>query len=143
MAADENGRFTDEDGRFSGSSSQESSSSSSDSESGQESGFSGCDTDGSTWEYGRPVTVAMFRMDGLPSDETLRKMFALTKDDTWMTSRLLQLDGTKAREILCRADFQIRGRIIKTHANSGTGATRSCAYTGPYLAQSLLTAIQL
>ena len=110
MASDENGRFTDEDGRFSGSdsaSSQESRSSSSDSESGQESRSSGSDSDGSLWEYSRPVTVAMFRMDGLPNQETLREMFTLTKDDTWMTSRLLHRNGTKAREILCRADFQI------------------------------------
>ena len=68
MAADDNG----EDGRFSGSSSQESSSSSSDSESDKHSGYSGSDTDNSIWEYGQPVTTTMFRMDGLPCDETLK-----------------------------------------------------------------------
>ena len=103
MAADDN----DEDDRFSGSSSQESSSSSSDSESEKYSGCSGSDTNDSTREYGQPVTAAMFRMDGLPCDETLRELFALNDDDTGRTSRHLKRDGTRARELLCRANFQI------------------------------------
>ena len=92
MAADDNG----EDGRFSGSSSQESSSSSSDSETDEDSGHSGSDTDDSTWEYGQPLTAAMFRNYGLPSEETLKELFALTDDDTWMTSRHLKRNGMRA-----------------------------------------------
>ena len=68
MATDDN----EDDGRFSGLSGQESSSSSSDSESDEDSRHSGSDTDDSTWEYGQPLTAAMFRNDGLPCEETLK-----------------------------------------------------------------------
>ena len=53
-------------------------------------------------------------------------------------SRHLKRDGTRAPEILCRDDFQIRGRVLESRANGGNGAERSCARTGPYLARQLL-----
>ena len=135
MATDDN----EGDGRFSGSSGQESSSSSSDSENDEDSRHSGSDTDDSMSEYGQPLTAAMFRNYGLPSKETLEELFALTDDDTWMTSRHLKRNETRAREILCRADFQIRGRVLGSRANGGNGAERSCTRTGPYLVRQLLS----
>jgi hypothetical protein len=129
MATNEN----EDDGRFSGSSGQESSSSSSDSESDEEIPLSGSDSDESMWEYGQALTAVMFRNNILPSDKTLKELFALTDSDTFMTSPHLRSDGTRAREILCRADFQIRGRILWSRPN-----VLQCSRTGPYLARRLL-----
>ena len=91
----------EDDGRFSGSSGQEFSSSSSESESDEDSRHSGSDTDDSVWVYGQTLTPKMFRNYYLPNEDTLEELFALTNNDTWMTSPYLKRNGMKPREILC------------------------------------------
>ena len=138
MATDSNendGRFSDPYGSTG--------SSSSESESDEDSRPSGSEDDNSAWVYGETLTPEMFRNEYLPNGDTLKELFALTDDDTSMTSPHLKSNGMRAREILCRSQFQIRGRILESQANGGNGAERVCTRTGPYLARQLLVSLQI
>ena len=136
MATDNNesdGRFSDPYGSTG--------SSSSESESDEDSRPSGSEDDDSAWVYGETLTPGMFRNEYLPNGDTLKELFALTDDDTSMTSPHLKSNGMRARAILCRSQFQIRGRVLESHANGGNGADLVCYRTGPYLARQLLVSL--
>ena len=95
------------------------------------------ESESSPLEYNRPVTADFFfRLSGLPSKETLCRMWNLTENDRM--SPLLCPNGTTANEILARTKYDIRGRIIECSANGGNGATRGSTQTRPYLARNFL-----